>query len=225
MASKLRVLVWSENIHERANAAALKVYPKGIQGCIADALRIDDEFEVTTATLNEPDHGLTGPALENTEVLIWWGHVAHEEVSDKIVARVLGRVRTGMGFIALHSSHYSKIFIRLMGTSCSLKWRDSGELERIWVCDPAHPIARGLDSFLQIEKTEMYGEPFAVPPPDENVFISWYQGGEVFRSGCTWKRGDGKIFYFAPGHETYPIYFNPAVQVILRNAVRWAAPD
>ena len=225
MSSQLRVLVWNEYIQEPQDPSVAKIYPNGIHRCIADALKIDDQLEVRTATLNEPEHGLINEVLGETDVLLWWGHRAHEKVGDAIVECVANRVRDGMGLIALHSAHFSKIFIRLMGTSCSLKWRESDEKERVWVCDPAHPIARGLDRYFEIEHTEMYGEPFAIPTPDENVFISWYEGGEVFRSGCTWTCGAGKIFYFAPGHEMYPIYFDPNVQLILRNAVRWAAPD
>jgi trehalose utilization protein len=263
MALPLRVTIWNENVHERKNPIVAKIYPAGIHGCIADALKIDNvvagianagselatgrvrpvggpdgrlrsaskasgaakTLQVRTATLDEPEHGLSEKLLEETDVLIWWGHAAHGRVKDPIVDRVLKRVWEGMGFVALHSSHYSKIFKRLMGTSCSLTWREAGEKERIWVCSPAHPIARGINRYFEIENTEMYGEPFAIPPPDEIVFISWYEGGDVFRSGCTWKRGNGKIFYFAPGHEIYPIYFNPNVQRVLRNAVRWAAPD
>jgi trehalose utilization protein len=224
MPSPLRVLVWNENVHERENPIVREIYPKGIHECIAEGLREDVDLEVGTATLPEPEHGLTEDVLENTDLLLWWGHAAHGQVSDAIVERVLQRVWEGMGFIALHSSHYSKVFKRLMGTSCSLIWREAGEKERLWVCNPAHPIARGIDRYFELENTEMYGEPFAIPTPDEIVFISWFEGGEVFRSGCTWKRGNGKIFYFRPGHETYPIYHHPTVRLVLRNAVKWAAP-
>jgi trehalose utilization protein len=192
---------------------------------IAEAIGEDRKVEVRTATLQQPQHGLTKAALEETDVLVWWGHAAHGKVNDKVVERVLTRVWQGMGFIALHSAHYSKPFKRLMGTTCSLTWREAGEKERLWVCNPGHPIARGIDRYFEIPNTEMYGEPFAIPTPDENVFISWFEGGEVFRSGCTWKRGNGKIFYFRPGHEVYPIYHHPVVRQVLRNAVRWAAPD
>ncbi len=225
MSSKLRVLVWNEHVHERENSTVAKIYPKGIHGCIVDGLAADDELRVGTATLGDPDHGLTRNVLDETDVLIWWGHAAHGKVQDEIVERVLERVWQGMGFIALHSAHYSKIFKRLMGTTCSLTWREAGERERVWVCQPGHPIASGIDRCFEIQNTEMYGEPFAIPTPDEMIFVSWYEGGEVFRSGCTWKRGNGKIFYFAPGHEMYPIYFNPHVRRVLGNAVRWAAPD
>src|SRR4030081_2967429 len=225
MASALRVLVWNENVHERENPVVREIYPKGIHECIAEGLGEDVDLKVRTATLQESEHGLTKDVLENTDVLLWWGHAAHGQVSDAAVERVLQRVWEGMGFIALHSSHYSKVFKRLMGTSCSLTWREAGEKERLWVCNPAHPITSGIDRYFEIENTEMYGEPFAIPTPEEIVFISWFEGGEVFRSGCTWKRGNGKIFYFRPGHEAYPIYYNKDVRLVLRNAVRWTASD
>ena len=185
---------------------------------------LDSELEIATATLDEPEHGLTEARLEATDVLTWWGHTAHSRVADEIVDRVQKRVLEGMGLIVLHSAHFSKIFRRLMGTSCSLKWREAGERERLWVCNPGHPIAAGIEEMIELENTEMYGEPFAIPEPDEQVFVSWFEGGEVFRSGCCWHRGNGRIFYFRPGHETYPIYHNPAIHRVLANAVRWAAP-
>jgi trehalose utilization protein len=181
-------------------------------------------MEVHTATLDEPEHGLTEEVLNNTDVLIWWGHMAHHEVRDDIVERVYNRVLNGMGLIVLHSGHFSKIFRKLMGTTCDLKWREIGEKERIWVIEPGHPIAQGLDEYIELEHTEMYGERFDIPAPDELVFISWFAGGEVFRSGCCFYRGKGKIFYFRPGHETYPIYYNPKILKVIENAVRWAAP-
>jgi trehalose utilization protein len=225
MAQPVRITIWNENVHEQKNLVVANIYPSGIHGCIADALKIDDQVAVHTANLDEREHGLTSAVLDQTDVLLWWGHAAHGKVQDEIVDRVLKRIWEGMGFIALHSSHYSKIFKRLMGTSCSLTWREAGERERVWVCNPAHPIALGINRYFEIENSEMYGEPFAIPAPEEIVFISWFEGGDVFRSGCTWKRGNGRVFYFAPGHEMYPIYFNPNVQLVLRNAVRWAAPD
>jgi trehalose utilization protein len=225
MIARLRVMVWGENVHEKKNATVAKIYPKGMHQCIADGLNEDSNLTVRTATLHEPEHGLSEDVLETTDVLVWWGHAAHGEVSDKVVERVLARIWEGMGFVALHSSHYSKIFKRLMGTPCSLTWREAGEKERVWACNPAHPIARGLNRYFEIENSEMYGEPFSIPNPDEIVFISWFEGGDVFRSGCTWKRANGKIFYFSPGHEVYPIYFNPNVRLVLRNAVHWAARD
>ena len=225
MPKPIRVVVWGENVHERRNPLVRQIYPQGMHNCIADGLREDRSFQIRTATLQEPQHGLTKSVLAETDVLIWWGHAAHGKVRDTVVARVLERIWQGMGFIALHSAHYSKVFNRLMGTTGSLVWREAGERERLWVCNPGHPIARGIDKCFEIEQTEMYGEPFAIPAPDEVVFISWFEGGEVFRSGCTWKRGNGKIFYFRPGHEVYPIYYHPIVRLVLRNAVSWAAPE
>lgn len=225
MPRKIRVTVWGENVHERKNPIVREIYPDGMHTTIAEAIGQDRAVEVRTATLQEPQHGLTKSVLDETDVLVWWGHAAHGKVRDAVVDRVLARVWQGMGFVALHSAHYSKPFKRLMGTSCSIIWREAGEKERLWVCNPAHPIARGIGRYFEIPNVEMYGEPFAIPSPDEVVFISWFEGGEVFRSGCTWKRGNGKIFYFRPGHETYPIYYDANVRRVLRNAVRWAASD
>jgi trehalose utilization protein len=190
---------------------------------IAEGLR-GRGFSVRTAALDEPEHGLTDEVLEDTDVLTWWGHMAHDEVRDEIVTRVQNRVLQGMGLIVLHSGHFSKIFKRLMGTSCDLKWREVGEKERVWVVEPGHPIAQGLGSFFEVPHSEMYGERFDIPSPDTLVFVSWFQGGEVFRSGCCYRRGAGKVFYFSPGHETYPIYYQAEVQQVIANAVRWAAP-
>ncbi|MGC9004539.1 MAG: ThuA domain-containing protein, partial [bacterium] len=221
----IRVLVWNEGRHEKLDKRVAEIYPEGIHGAIAKYLRTQPDMEVRTATLDEPEHGLTEEALNHTDVLIWWGHMAHHEVRDDIVERVYRRVLDGMGLIVLHSGHFSKIFRKLMGTTCDLKWREIGEKERIWVVEPGHPIAKGLGEYIELEHTEMYGERFDIPAPDELVFISWFEGGEVFRSGCCFYRGKGKIFYFRPGHETYPIYHNPEVLKVIENAVRWAAPS
>ncbi len=222
---KVHVTVWNEFIHEREDERVAAIYPKGIHGAIAEYLSQKPDIEVRTATLNEPQHGLTDEVLKNTDVLIWWGHAAHDKVSDEVVERVYNRIMCdGMGLIVLHSAHYSKIFRKLMGTSCSLRWREDGEKERLWVVSPGHPIAEGIGDYFEIEKTEMYGEFFDIPNPDELVFISWFKGGEVFRSGCCFYRGRGKIFYFRPGHETYPVYHNEKVLLVIENAVRWAAP-
>ena len=224
MADKIRVTVWNEFRHEKTHEAVARIYPEGIHGQIARFLAETPDIETRTATLDEPEHGLTEEVLATTDVLTWWGHMAHKEVRDEIVDRVQQRVLNGMGIIVLHSGHFSKIFRRLMGTNCSLKWREIGERERLWVIDPGHPIAQGLGEYYEIPHVEMYGEFFDVPMPDELVFISWFQGGEVFRSGCAYHRGKGKVFYFRPGHETLPIYFQPEVQETIANAVRWAAP-
>ena len=218
----IRALVWGENIHEHVNAEVGRIYPDGMHETIAAALREDPALEAETATLQEPEHGLSEARLERTDVLLWWGHRAHGDVADAVVERVANRIWEGMGLLVLHSGHFSKIFKRLMGAPCSLKWREAGERERLWVINRNHPIAQGLPEAIEVPSTEMYGEPFTVPEPDETVFISWYEGGEVFRSGITWRRGAGRVFYFAPGHETYPIYHQPEIRQVLRNAVRWA---
>jgi trehalose utilization protein len=217
-----RVTVWAEYRQERSDPAVAAVYPDGIHAAIAAGLR-DGGFNVRTATLDEPEHGLTDEVLAATDVLTWWGHEAHGEVDDAIVDRVQRRVLDGMGLIVLHAGHHSKIFRRLMGTTADLHWREAGERERIWVVDRAHPIAEGLGESFVLDEEEMYGEPFDVPAPDQLVLISWFQGGEVFRSGCCWARGRGRVFYFRPGHETHPTYFQPMVRQVIANAVRWAA--
>ena len=218
----IRVTVWNENVHEKENPKVREVYPDGLHEAIAKGISNDD-FVVRTATLDQPEHGLGGDVLDNTDVLIWWGHKAHDQVRDEIVDRVHRRILDGMGLIVLHSGYFSKIFKKLMGTSCDLKWREVGEKERIWVVDPAHPIAAGLDACLELEQEEMYGEHFDIPVPDELVMISWFEDGEVFRSGCTYHRGNGKIFYFRPGHETFPTYHNKQVLQVIRNGIRWTA--
>jgi len=218
----INAVVWGENVHEQTSAVVRGIYPDGMHATIAAALNEDPGISATTAVLQDAEHGLTAERLARTDVLVWWGHAAHGEVNDAVVERVQRRVWEGMGLIVLHSGHFSKIFKRLMGTPCSLKWREAGERERIWVVNRGHPIARGLGVCVELPNTEMYGEPFTVPEPLETVFISWFEGGEVFRSGLTYQRGAGKIFYFRPGHETYPIYHNEEVRMILRNAVNWA---
>ena len=219
----IKVTVWNEFRHEKKNETVKELYPDGMHVVIGNALE-KQGFQVRTATLDEPEHGLTQEVLDSTEVLIWWGHMAHREVADEIVDRVQQRVLSGMGLIVLHSGHFSKICRRLMGTTCSLRWREANDKERLWVVNPGHPIAAGLDHYFEIPAVEMYGELFDIPAPDELVFISWFSGGEVFRSGCCFYRGRGKIFYFRPGHETYPIYHNSQVQQVIGNGVRWVAP-
>jgi trehalose utilization protein len=218
----IRVTIWNEFQHEKKNEVVRKLYPEGIHHAIGTGIANTD-FQIHTATFDEPEHGLTVEVLKHTDVLIWWGHTVHELVDDEIVKRVQQRVWDGMGLIVLHSGHFSKIFKALMGTSCDLKWREANEKERIWVVNPAHPIAAGLGEYVDIEQEEMYGEHFDIPAPDELVFVSWFEGGEVFRSGCTYYRGNGKVFYFRPGHETYPTFYHKEVLQIIANGVRWAA--
>ncbi|MCF8002072.1 MAG: ThuA domain-containing protein [Halanaerobiales bacterium] len=218
----INVLVWSEYRQARKDPEVKNLYPEGINSYIANFLK-ENQINTSTAHLDQKEHGLSKKKLAKTDVLIWWGHRAHEEVSDEIVERVHKRVLSGMGLIVLHSAHYSKIFKKLMGTSCSLKWREDSELERLWITSPGHPIVKGITGdYIELQEEEMYGEYFDVPNPDQIIFTSWFEGGEVFRSGITYKRGQGKIFYFRPGHESNPTYHNKTVQKVLKNAVKWA---
>ena len=224
MSREIHVTVWNEFRHEQKDPEVGKVYPDGIHGAIAEGLNEEEGITARTATLDEPEHGLTQDVLDSTDVLIWWGHMAHGEVQDEIVDRVHARVMEGMGLIALHSAHFSKIFKKLMGTTCDLKWREADEKERLWVVRPGHPIVEGIGEYIELEQEEMYGEHFDIPQPDELIFVSWFQGGEVFRSGAAYNRGAGKVFYFRPGHETYPTYYNPTIRRVVANAARWTAP-
>lgn len=222
--SQIRVTVWNEYFHELESEEVRKIYPEGIHECIAGFLK-EAGMDTRTATLAMPEHGLTEEVLKSTDVLVWWGHMAHDKVDDEIVQRVYRSVLEGMGLIVLHSGHASKIFRKLMGTDSDLlKWREVGEKEIIWVASPGHPICNDLEEKIIIPHEEMYGEHFNIPQPEEQVFISWFEGGEVFRSGCCWHRGKGRVFYFRPGHETFPIYHMPEIQKVITNAVKWACP-
>jgi trehalose utilization protein len=218
-----QVTVWNENVHEREEPDIAERYPDGIHGALADAIE-EAGHDVRTATLHDPAHGLTEDVLADTDVLVWWSHCANDEVEDEVVSRVVDSVHDGMGFVPLHSGKNSKPFKRLMGTTCNIKYRHGGETERVWVADPGHPITDGLGESFEIPATEMYGEPYDIPEPDRTVFISWFEGGEVFRSGVCYRRGRGRIFAFRPGHEAYPIYYQDEVRTVVRNAVEWAAP-
>jgi trehalose utilization protein len=221
----LRVTIWNENVHERRDASVMRIYPDGMHNAIAAGLRreLDGSVSVRFATLEEPEHGLSEEALAETDVLTWWGHDAHDRVADEVVDRVHARVLSGMGIVVLHSGHYSKIFRRLMGTSCALRWRsdEGGEREVIWTVNPGHPIAAGVPQPIVVPHQEMYGEFFDIPPPDELVFISSFEGGEVFRSGCCYFRGAGRVVYFSPGDQEFPVYHQPEIQRVIANCVTW----
>jgi trehalose utilization protein len=222
----VRVTIWNEFRHEKKHEAVKRVYPQGMHETIKAGLATSfPDLAVRCATLDEPEHGLTEAVVNDTDVMLWWGHCAHGDVSDAIVKRVQKRVLEGMGLIVLHSGHFSKIFKALMGTNCSLKWREAGEKERLWNVAPNHPITAGIGDYLELPNTEMYGERFDIPEPDQLIFVSWFEGGEVFRSGCVFNRGNGRVFYFRPGHETYPIYHNPEIIRVIGNACRWLAPQ
>ena len=224
---KIRVTIWNEFVEEKLQdelgALIRTIYPDGLHKALAKNLSADD-LEIRTATLDEPEQGLPDEILNSTDVLLWWGHWAHDKVSDVLVDKIQRRIQYGMGLIVLHSGHASKIFQRMMGTRCRLKWRQVGEKERVWVVSPDHPIAQGIPETFVIPHTEMYGERFDIPDDGKIVFMSWYEGGNVFRSGVTFQRDSGKIFYFSPGHETFPIYHDPVIVRIIGNAIRWAAP-
>lgn len=220
--NKIKVTVWNEYRHEKTNDEVKKIYPEGIHTAVAKAIGCDD-FEVRLAALDDEYQGLPDDVLNSTDVLIWWGHMAHHEVDDALVEKIRHRVYMGMGLICLHSAHHSKVFKSVIGTTGNLTWGDNVE-EVIWNINPIHPIAAGIPSHFKLEAEEVYAEPFQIPDPDETVFLSWYKTGYVFRGGCCWRRGAGKVFYFQPGHETVPSYHNEYVGRIIKNAVYWAAP-
>jgi trehalose utilization protein len=228
-ASAIRVVVWGENFHEHDDAKPIvrELYPDGMHAVVAAGIRenLGDAAEVRTVIFEDPEHGLSAETLASTDVLVWWGHARHDAVDDAVAAHVVERVLDGMGFVALHAAMHSKPFLRLMGTSCNLRWRVEDDRELVWVIAPGHPIADGLPPVFSIPEQEMYGEYFDVPPPQELVFLSTFTGGEVFRSGCCFSRGKGRIFYFSPGHETYPVYHQREVRRVIANAVRWASTD
>ncbi|MDD6142508.1 MAG: ThuA domain-containing protein [bacterium] len=219
----IRVTIYNEYVHEREDEAIREVYPEGIHMTLKQQLE-DEEITVRTVTLDDLPDGLSDEVLAETDVLIWWGHIRHREVPDEVAQRVQQAVLKGMGAIFLHSAHHSKPFRLLMGTSCNLTWREDGDSELVWVINPAHPIAQGIGRFIKLEHEEAYGEPFTVPEPDELVFIGTYDGGEVFRSGCCYRKENGRVFYFQPGHESYRTYHHPDVIRVLKNAIHWANP-
>ncbi|GGD25123.1 trehalose utilization protein ThuA [Microbacterium faecale] len=223
----MRVVVWGENVHEQEQQEVRDIYPHGMHGAIKEGIEenLGQRAVVRTATLQDPEHGLTEEVLRDTDVLVWWGHAAHDQVADDVVDRIQRHVLAGMGLLVLHSGHWSKIFGRLMGTTCTLRWRSKDDREIVWTVDPTHPIARGIPHPFIIPAQEMYGEFFDVPAPDELVFLSTFSGGEVFRSGMTYRRGYGRIFYFSPGDQDYPVYHQQEVRRVIANAVEWARTD
>lgn len=221
-----RVTIFNEFRHERQDREVQELYPDGMHVTLEQGIRQqlpDSQFEVNFALLDDEQHGLSEEVLARTDTLVWWGHMAHDEVSDEVADRVQQAVLAGMGLVVLHSAHFSKPFRRLMGTNCSLKWRVAADSERLWNLQPAHPILAGIPDYVELTAEEMYGERFDVPEPDELLMLSWFSGGEVFRSLCTWKRGNGRVVYFRPGHETFPTYHNAHIQRIIGNACLWAA--
>jgi len=225
-----KVVVWSEGT-ANVDAASKKVYPNDINSAIAEGLKplATEGWEIITATLNDPDQGLGESRLNSTDVLIWWGHKKHGDVTDDLVNKIAERVTAGkMGFIGTHSCHFAKPFKKLMGTRCS--WReyvDDGTSAEIIVKLPDHPICKGMKTF-KIQRIERYGEPFAVPEPEavplDGLYTKPNGQTESARMGLCWTIGKGKVFYFTPGHETFNDYYLPEVRQIFVNAVQWAAP-
>jgi len=222
----INVMIYNEFVHEKLHEKVKAVYPEGIHNVIKSFLEKDSGIgKIRCAVLDDHRETLSKEALEDTDVLVWWGHMKHKDVDDEAVARVCRRVLDGMGLIVLHSGHASKPFRALMGTDTQLlRWREAAEKVRVWNIARNHPITKGLTETFVVPADETYGEPFGIPNPDELIFINWFQGGEVFRSGATWRRGEGKIFYFQSGHETFPVYRQAEVQLVITNAVKWACP-
>ena len=225
MAKTINVTIWNEYRHEKSDENVAKLYPNGLHAAIGEFLSKNDDMKITLAALDDPDQGLPDEVLNNTDVLLWWGHMNHGEVKDDLVERIRQRVYVGgMGFIALHSAHHSKPFRAIVGTTGNLLWGDN-QKEIIWNTMPSHPIAAGIPSHFELPEEELYAEPFQIPQPDAHIFEGWYEHGYVFRTGCTFLRGAGRVFYFQPGHETCPSFYDANVQRIITNGVRWAAPN
>ena len=225
MAKTINVTIWNEYRHEKSDENVAKLYPNGLHAAIGEFLSKNDDMKITLAALDDPDQGLPDEVLNNTDVLLWWGHMNHGEVKDDLVERIRQRVYVGgMGFIALHSAHHSKPFRAIVGTTGNLLWGDN-QKEIIWNIMPSHPIAAGIPAHFERPEEELYAEPFQIPQPDAHIFEGWYEHGYVFRTGCTFLRGAGRVFYFQPGHETCPSFYDANVQRIITNGVRWAAPN
>ncbi len=221
----INVTIWNEFRHEKTSERVKAIYPNGLHAAIKEYLDTDEELSVRLAALDDEYQGLPDDVLNDTDVLVWWGHMHHGEVDDELVKKICTRVYTGkMGFIALHSGHHSKPFKALIGASGNLGWgREQKEI--VWTLMPSHPIAAGIPDHFTIDEEELYAEPFYIGQPEELVFGSWFEDGYILRSGACFIRGAGKIFYFQPGHESCPSYYNPYVQRIIKNAVHWAAPS
>ena len=217
----INVTIWNEFRHEKTVEAAKKLYPDGLHAFIRDFLECE-QVKVTLAALDDENQGLSDDLLKSTDVLIWWGHMAHGEVKDELVEKIYNRVHSGMGLICLHSAHGSKVFKKVLSSTGTLAWGRNQKCV-IWNLAPTHPIAAGVPLHFELFE-ELYSEPFAIPKPDDLIFTTWYEDGYIFRGGATFTRGLGKIFYFHPGHETCDSYYNEHVQTIIKNAVRFCAP-
>ena len=215
---KVKALVWSEFTEPK------DVYPKGIHGDIAAHLNAGGEVEAKVVQLADPDQGVSDADLEWADVLLWWGHKHHGKVTDETIGRIVKAVKEGgMGYFAIHSAHYSRGLIALLEDKCGLGGVGDGGAETVSVVAPDHPIAKGVKDFV-IPRVEYFIEPFTVPEPEAVVFRSTYEKTDGwFRTGCCWTVGKGRVFYFRPGHETYPIIRQPEVQKCIYNGALWAA--
>ncbi|MBO5904651.1 MAG: ThuA domain-containing protein [Clostridia bacterium] len=225
MSDKIRVTFWHECRHEKTNPTVTKIYPGGIHAFICNFLNEEADVEAKFVTLDDPDQGLPDEVLNNTDVLIWWGHLAHGEVKDELVEKVFRRVvNGGMGILCLHSAHHSKPFKRILGSTGNLTW-GRNQREVIWNMNPAHPILAGIPDHFIIDNEELYAEPFYIPQPDELLLCGWFEDGHVFRSGACYHKGAGKLVYLQPGHETCRSFHNPYVQRLINNAVHYLKPN
>jgi trehalose utilization protein len=235
----INVLVWDEQQDVQVKSGAYKNF---LGNAVAEFLSKTDGLQVVSANINEPDQGLADDRIAAADVVVWWGHVRHKDVNDSKVESIVAKVKAGKaGFVALHSAHYSKPFKNLMGTNCGFKKVDAnkneGFVQHLRVVSPMHPIAKGVKDF-DIPKTEIYGEPFEVPMPDAIVLYGHWDTGDSFPDVCCWTVGGkgvssaaakaanpgGRVVYFRPGHETFPIFHQPEVQRVVTNCVLWAAP-
>lgn len=222
----MNVLIWAEDKPlEEHKEGMKKIYPNGIEKRLADILMVNEDMKIKTATMQDEDQGFSPEVLEQTDVLILWSHKHWRELEDIHVDEVCNRVKEGMGLVVLHSGHASKIFSELLGTRTQqLHWRENDERQRYYIVSPLHPIVAGIEEeYFDIPMDETYWEYFNIPQPEEQILLTSSEEGEVFRSGCIWKRGKGTIFYFQAGHETYPVYYQKEVMVIITNAVRYCS--
>lgn len=213
----LRVHVWCEGTAPRA------VYPNDVDGAVADHLGKLPTLQVRRGRLADPSAGLAEDVLDATDVLLWWGHLRHDDVPNDRAEAVVRRVREGkLGLIALHSSCTSKPFKGLMGMACEPGgWREDGRPEHVKIVAPDHPIARGVTPFT-IPRSDMFAEPFEVPAPESVVLVSNWDNGETVRSGLTWTVGKGRVAFLRTGHDAFPVLFHPSVRQIIANATLWA---
>lgn len=278
-ADQVHVLIWDERQPRQSEA-----YDNFLGNEIAKRLKEESaDFEIRSVWLEDPEQGLEAGNLEWADVIVWWGHVRHSDVTKENATRVLEYVREGkLDLVALHSAHWARPFVEAMnwrsvedakkrlekladgkeltyetvdpprertvpmhGSTltpalfgykksknkfhgiihlpycCFPDYRPDAKPSTVTVKATQHPIAKGLPKTFQVKQTEMYNEPFHVPAPDEVVFEETWELGERFRAGMIWNIGKGKVFYFRPGHETYPVYKQPEMVKVIANACRW----